>query len=90
MIVEFCYYNCFVGTVVQTFPNSMLQMQNSNLQVNDSCNVLSNCHSPIIQGTESVSDDSLTNITWLGRMGMNNFMPVPLESERKPEIRVSC
>uniref|UniRef100_H2YS14 Forkhead box protein M1 n=1 Tax=Ciona savignyi TaxID=51511 RepID=H2YS14_CIOSA len=28
-------------------------------------------------------DDSLTNITWLGRMGVNNFMPVPLERERK-------
>nr|CAB3246927.1 FoxM [Phallusia mammillata] len=30
-------------------------------------------------------DDSLTNITWLGRMGVNNFMPVPLERERKYE-----
>jgi len=28
-------------------------------------------------------DDSLTNITWLGKMGVNNFLPVPLERERK-------
>nr|NP_001071993.1 transcription factor protein [Ciona intestinalis]BAE06447.1 transcription factor protein [Ciona intestinalis] len=28
-------------------------------------------------------DDSLTNITWLGRMGVNNFMPVPIERDRK-------
>lgn len=32
---------------------------------------------------DSIADDSLTNITWLGKMGVNNFMPVPLEKEKK-------
>lgn len=27
------------------------------------------------------ADDSLTNITWLGRMGIKSFMPLPLESD---------
>lgn len=32
---------------------------------------------------DAVVDDSLTNITWLGRMGVNNFLPFPVESQRK-------
>ena len=33
------------------------------------------CHSP--------ADDSLTNITWLGQMGVNNLMPLPIECDKK-------
>ena len=42
--------------------------------------------SSIQQKVDSIADDSLTNITWLGRMGVNNFMPVPLEKEKKAEV----
>ena len=76
-----------LGAIVQTYSNSMLQVQNNYLQFGNSCNI-KNHHSPLQQcGTEATTDDSLTNITWLGKMGMNNFMPVPLQTERKQEMQ---
>ena len=35
------------------------------------------------------ADDSLTNITWLGGLGVNNFIPVKAEKEQST-LEVCC
>ena len=77
----------FAGAIVQDYSNPIFQVQNGIAQSSNNGTMLANTQSPVAQQQfDSVSDDSLTNITWLGRMGMNNFMPVPLEHNRKLEV----
>lgn len=35
---------------------------------------------------QQIEDDSLTNITWLGRMGVNSIMPIPIEKDKNSSL----